>query len=68
MSKPLHSLVHDLRNPLAVIRMAAYNIRRKCPAPDIAPHLDSIDRKLDEAQAILEHVLKTARRPPDSRE
>ncbi|MDD5556978.1 MAG: PAS domain S-box protein [bacterium] len=51
------TVAHELRNPLAAIKMAAYNIRRKAPGARLAPHLATIDRKVDDSDEIINNLL-----------
>ena len=51
------TIAHELRNPLGVIRTAAYNIRRKSEDPRLDRHLANIDRKIEESAAIINNIL-----------
>jgi PAS domain S-box-containing protein len=55
------TIAHELRNPLAAIRTAAYNIRRKAPESRLASHLDNIDKKVLESDQIINNLLSYAR-------
>jgi signal transduction histidine kinase len=49
-------VIHDLRNPLSSIKLAAYNIQRKAGGPLIDKHLETIDKKIEEINNILESL------------
>jgi len=51
------TVAHELRNPLGVIRAAAFNVRRKNQNPDLEKHLDRIDRKILESDQIINNLL-----------
>lgn len=51
------TVAHELRNPLAAIKMAAYNITKKSKDPTLAKHLDNIDAKVDESDQIINNLL-----------
>lgn len=60
------TVAHELRNPLGVIRAAAYNVRRKRSNAEIDRHLDTIDDKIEESALIIENLLDYSRvRQPD---
>ena len=53
-------VAHELRNPLGVIKTAAYNITRKLKAPyvkNIKSHINNIDKKIFEADRIIGSLL-----------
>ena len=50
-------VAHELRNPLGVIRTAAYNIRRKNENPSLVRHIDNIDKKIEESTSIINNLL-----------
>lgn len=50
-------IAHELRNPLAVILAAVYNVRRHQSSPEIADHLDRINKKVAESQQIINNIL-----------
>jgi PAS domain S-box-containing protein len=59
------TVAHELRNPLAAIQMASYNIRRKAQNPLLDKHLSTIDNKVDESEQIISNLLFYSRiRPP----
>jgi PAS domain S-box-containing protein len=51
------TVAHELRNPLGVIRAAAFNVRRKNQNPDLGKHLDRIDKKILESDQIINNLL-----------
>lgn len=51
------SIAHELRNPLGVIRTAAYNIRRKAMNPLIERNLANIEKKVLESDQIISNLL-----------
>lgn len=59
------TVAHELRNPMAVIGVAAYNIKRKIQDPAIDRHLASIEKKIEEGGQIINNLLFYSRlRPP----
>ncbi|OHE79285.1 MAG: hypothetical protein A2107_10365 [Verrucomicrobia bacterium GWF2_62_7] len=54
-------VAHELRNPLAAIKIATYNIRHKEPGRHLATHLDNINSKVLESEAIITNLLFHAR-------
>ena len=59
------TVAHELRNPLATIRMAAHNIRRKAPDSSLDGHVATIDKKVGESEQIINNLLFYSRlRPP----
>ncbi len=55
------TVAHELRNPLGVIKVAAYNIRRKKKGTTLDGHLDVIDKKISESDQIIQNLLFYAR-------
>jgi len=55
------TIAHELRNPLAAIRTAAYNIRRKAENVKLTSHLDNIDKKVLESDQIINNLLSYSR-------
>ncbi|MBI4335586.1 MAG: hypothetical protein HY589_02915 [Candidatus Omnitrophica bacterium] len=55
------TVAHELRNPLGVIRIAAYNIRRKAQNPLIEGNLINIEKKIMEADQIINNLLYYSR-------
>jgi len=51
------TVAHELRNPLGVIRTAAYNIKRKAQNPALESHLINIEKKILEADQIINNLL-----------
>jgi PAS domain S-box-containing protein len=55
------TVAHELRNPLAVIQTALYNIRKKRKNRDIDKHLVSIEKKIAESNQIISNLLSYSR-------
>jgi PAS domain S-box-containing protein len=55
------TVAHELRNPLGVIRTAAYNIGRKKLNPSIDRHLANIEKKIFESNRIINNLLAYSR-------
>jgi PAS domain S-box-containing protein len=51
------TVAHELRNPLAAIRIAAFNIRRKKQDLPIDKHLDNIEQRVIESDQIISNLL-----------
>ncbi|MFA5859420.1 MAG: ATP-binding protein [Elusimicrobiota bacterium] len=51
------TVAHELRNPLAAIQMATYNIRRKAQNPLLDKHLENIEKKILESDRIINNLL-----------
>lgn len=51
------TVAHELRNPLAAMRMASYNIRKKAQNPLLDKHLDNIEKKITESNQIINNLL-----------
>ncbi|MDD2752387.1 MAG: PAS domain S-box protein [Candidatus Omnitrophica bacterium] len=51
------TVAHELRNPLAAIKMATYNIKRKANNPLLDRHLFNIDVKVSESEQIIDNLL-----------
>ena len=59
------TVAHELRNPLAAIGIAAYNIKRKANNPDLEKHLSNIQKKISESDQIINNLLSFSRiKPP----
>jgi signal transduction histidine kinase len=58
------TVAHELRNPLAAIGLAAYNIKRKANNPNFDKHLANIDRKVTESDQIINNLLFYSRLKP----
>lgn len=55
------TVAHELRNPLAVIKTASYNIRRKRKNFLLDKHLDNIEKKISESNQIINNLLSYSR-------
>ncbi len=55
------TVAHELRNPLGVIQMAAYNIKRKRQNPAEDKHLINIEKKVWEGNRIIDNLLSYSR-------
>jgi PAS domain S-box-containing protein len=55
------TVAHELRNPLAVIQTAAYNIRRKNKDAQLVKHIDHIEKKIAESERIINNLLNYSR-------
>jgi signal transduction histidine kinase len=63
------TVAHELRNPLAAIRMASYNIKRKAQNPLLDKHLSNIQTKVTESDQIINNLLFYSRiKQPDLEE
>jgi PAS domain S-box-containing protein len=51
------TVAHELRNPLGVVRTAAYNIKRKAQNPLLDSHLENIEKKVLESEQIISNLL-----------
>jgi PAS domain S-box-containing protein len=51
------TVAHELRNPLGVIRTAAYNIKRKSQGEGLKGHLANIEKKIIESDQIINNLL-----------
>ncbi len=51
------TVAHELRNPLAAIQMAAYNIKRKAQNPLLERHFSNIEKKVTESNQIITNLL-----------
>jgi len=51
------TVAHELRNPLAAIKIAAYNLRRKIKSAQLDGHLINIEKKIDESDHIINNLL-----------
>lgn len=51
------TIAHELRNPLGVIRIAAYNIKKKKKDGSLDTHLANIDKKIAESDQIIRNLL-----------
>lgn len=55
------TVAHELRNPLAFIRLAGTNIKRKARDPEIEEKAENIERKVDDGNRIIDNLLFYAR-------
>ena len=57
------SIAHDLRNPLAVVRTAAYLLKRCLPDDDPKPqsYLDAIEAEVETANRIISNLMEVVR-------
>lgn len=51
------TVAHELRNPLGVIRTAAFNLKRKAQNPLFESHFSNIDKKIQESDQIINNLL-----------
>jgi len=51
------TVAHELRNPLAAIKMASYNAQRKAQNPMLDKHFSNIEIKLHESENIIDNLL-----------
>ncbi len=51
------TVAHELRNPLGVIKIASYNIRKKRENSLLDKHLDNIEKKVSESSQIINNLL-----------
>lgn len=58
------TVAHELRNPLAAIQMASYNIKRKAQNPILDKHLLTIENKVNESEQIISNLLFYSRLKP----
>jgi PAS domain S-box-containing protein len=63
------SIAHQLRTPLSVIKMAAFNIKRKNKNPGILKHIENIEKKISESSHTITNLLAYSRlKQPDLEE
>jgi len=55
------TVAHELRNPLAAIKLAAYNVRRKAQDARLESHIKNIDNKVMESEQIINNLVFYAR-------
>lgn len=59
------TVAHELRNPLAAISIATYNLKRKANNNELSKHFTNIEKKIDESNQIINNLLFYSRiRPP----
>lgn len=51
------TVAHELRNPLAAIRIASFNIKRKAQNPLLEKHFSNIEKKVSESDQIINNLL-----------
>jgi signal transduction histidine kinase len=51
------TVAHELRNPLAVINVVSYNLKRKIHSPDIQKQIQVIENKVMESDQIINNLL-----------
>jgi PAS domain S-box-containing protein len=51
------TVAHELRSPMAAIRTAAYNIKKKSSDPNLESHLANIEKKVLESDQIIKNLL-----------
>src|SRR3989339_28279 len=51
------TIAHELRNPLAAIKVGMYNIRKKINDTAIDSNIDNINKKIDESNQIINNLL-----------
>ncbi len=62
-------VAHELRNPLAAISTALYNIQQKASGAPIGKHIQSIQNKITESEQIINNLLFFARiKPPQMKD
>lgn len=54
-------IAHELRNPLAAIQIAAYNIKKKRRDIELDKHIINIEKKVSESEQIINNLLFYAR-------
>jgi two-component system sensor histidine kinase PilS (NtrC family) len=54
------SIAHEMRRPVAALKLSLYNIRRKRSNTAIDTHLDNCDEKVHEAEQLLSNVLNSS--------
>ncbi|MDD4957332.1 MAG: ATP-binding protein [Candidatus Omnitrophica bacterium] len=60
------TVAHELRNPLGVIKVATYNIKRKNKDGELDKHLFNLERHIDESELFIKNLLSYTRiRVPD---
>ncbi len=63
------AVAHELRRPLAAIKLSTYNIRKKRTNPEIDKNLNHCEEKIAEADEIISSILKSySLKKPELRE
>jgi|GEM_PF-2201489 len=52
---------HEIRNPLGVIKLAVYSLKKKVTEKSAVRHLNNIDQKIDESNKIIKDILVFSR-------
>jgi PAS domain S-box-containing protein len=55
------TVAHELRNPLGVINLATYNLKKKTTNRDMLKHLSNIEKKVNESGQIINNLLVYAK-------
>lgn len=55
------TVAHELRNPLGVINVAAYNLKKKSKDRGLIKHIDNIEKKVAEGGQIINNLLVYSR-------
>jgi PAS domain S-box-containing protein len=58
------TVAHELRNPLGVMQIAIYNLKRKVPDPAAQKHIQNIEKKIQESSQIINSLMNYARLTP----
>lgn len=63
LGKMASSVAHELRNPMGVIRLAVYSLKKKIGSKDtnLIKHLKNIDKKITESDQIIHDLLAFSR-------
>ncbi len=51
------TVAHELRNPLGIINLATYNLRKKVKGPEVLKHIVNIEKKVAESVQIINNLL-----------
>ncbi|OGS17847.1 MAG: hypothetical protein A3J83_08605 [Elusimicrobia bacterium RIFOXYA2_FULL_40_6] len=55
------TVAHELRNPLAAINLASYNLKKKTSNPELEKHFLTITKKIKESNEIINNLLSFSR-------
>ncbi len=63
LGKMASAVAHELRNPMGVIRLAVYSLKKKVDSKDkrLTRHLENIDKKIIESDQIIHDLLAFSR-------